>query len=224
MVWRVFKILLTVLFMQCVTVLSALALTPAIDYELWDKQAKYAERQLENGEVSESLRKQIAEWRSVLLTASEANKNAISTLEAQIEALGPVPDEGVEDPLADRRNELSLQLAELKAPSAKAREAFQRADGLIKKIDQTIRTEQASRLIHLGPSPLNVTAWTTALTDLNAFQRGLQRKSMQPLPHPVACNPQRSGRFTFHAYFAFAYFDCCGTHADRTIFKGDAGK
>ena len=176
MVWRVLKILLTVLFMQCVTVLSALAETPAIDYELWDKQAKYAERQLENGEVSESLRKQIAEWRSVLLTASEANKNAISTLEAQIEALGPVPDEGVEDPLADRRNELSLQLAELKAPSAKAREAFQRADGLIKKIDQTIRTEQASRLIHLGPSPLNVTAWTTALTDLNAFQRGLQRE------------------------------------------------
>ena len=43
MVWRVFKILLTVLFMQCVTVLSALAETPAIDYELWDKQAKYAD-------------------------------------------------------------------------------------------------------------------------------------------------------------------------------------
>lgn len=206
MVWRVFKILLTVLFMQCVSVLSALAETPAIDYELWDKQAKYAERQLENGEVSESLRKQIAEWRSVLLTASEANKNAISTLEAQIEALGPVPDEGVEDPLADRRNELSLQLAELKAPSAKAREAFQRADGLIKKIDQTIRTEQASRLIHLGPSPLNVTAWTTALTDLNAFQRGLQREVNAAFATPSSVQSLKIRPLHFSRVFCFRLF------------------
>ena len=32
-----------------------------IDYELWAKQAKHVERQLENKNVSESLRKQVAE-------------------------------------------------------------------------------------------------------------------------------------------------------------------
>ena len=147
-----------------------------VDYYLWTKQAKHVERQLEKGNVSESLRKQVADWRTVFEQASEVNKTSIATVMSQIEALGPLPDDGTVDTLNDRREALAADLYRLKAPVAKALEAFKKADGLIKEIDQTIRAKQASALVHLGKSPLNFRAWPNAWSDLQRFNSSLVRE------------------------------------------------
>ena len=157
----------------------ASAQTAEIDYNLWAKQSQYVERQLENDNVSESLRKQAANWRVLFQRASEANKTPIATVLSQIEALGPVPEDGTADPLADRRKELAEELTRLKAPAAKALEAFKKADGLIREIDQKIRAEQASALVHLGKSPLNLLAWPTAFRDMSDFHKALLREVLR---------------------------------------------
>ena len=164
----------------CVILLAsahfASAQTVEIDHDLWAKQSQYVERQIENDNVSESLRKQVADWRFLFQSASEVNKAPISTVLSQIEALGPLPKDDTADPLADRRKELSEELSRLKAPAAKALEALKKADGLIREIDQKIRAEQASALVHLGKSPLNLRAWPTAFRDLSSFHVALVRE------------------------------------------------
>ena len=147
-----------------------------IDYDLWSKQARHAERQIEKDQVSESLRKQVAHWRNLFQGASEVDKPRIATVQSQIEALGAPPEDGAIDPLAERRSELAAELAVLVSPAAKALEAFQKSDGLIREIDQKIRSEQASALVHLTKSPMTISAWPTALSDLAAFHRALQRE------------------------------------------------
>lgn len=150
--------------------------TSDIDYDLWNKQAQHAERQLETDQVSESLRKQVADWRDLFQSASEVDKPRIGTVQSQIEALGAPPEDGAVDPLAERRSELVSELAMLTSPAAKALEAFQKADGLIREIDQKIRAEQASALIHLTNSPMTITAWPIAISDFTAFHRSLKRE------------------------------------------------
>ena len=171
---KLFVTILYVLAFSFAHIVSAQ--TTEIDYDLWLKQSQHVERQLENDDVSESLRKQVADWRVLFQSASEANKTPIATVLSQIEALGPLPDEGTEDPLADRRKELSEELSRLKAPAAKALEAFKKADGLIREIDQKIRAEQASALVHLGKSPIYFLAWPAALRDIHNFHSALLRE------------------------------------------------
>ena len=91
----------------------ASAQTVEIDYDLWAKHSQYVERQIENDNVSESLRKQVADWRFLFQSASEVNKAPISTVLSQIEALGPLPEDDTADPLADRRKELFEELLDL---------------------------------------------------------------------------------------------------------------
>ena len=171
---KLFVAILYVLAFSFAHIVSAQ--TTEIDYELWLKQSQHVERQLENDDVSESLRKQVADWRVLFQSASEANKTPIATVLSQIEALGPLPEDGTEDPLADRRKELSEELSRLKAPAAKALEAFKKADGLIREIDQKIRAEQASALVHLGKSPLYFLAWPATLRDIHNFHLALLRE------------------------------------------------
>lgn len=171
---KLFVAILYVLAFSFAHIVSAQ--TTEIDYELWLKQSQHVERQLENDDVSESLRKQVADWRVLFQSASEANKTPIATVLSQIEALGPLPEDGTEDPLADRRKELSEELSRLKAPAAKALEAFKKADGLIREIDQEIRAEQASALVHLGKSPLYFLAWPAAFRDIHNFHSALLRE------------------------------------------------
>ena len=159
-----------------VSVHFAYAQAVDINYDLWATQSQYVERKIENNNVSESLRKQVADWRVLFQSASEVNKTPISTVLSQIKALGPLPEDGTADPLADRRRELSEELSRLKAPAAKALEAFKKADGLIREIDQKIRAEQASALVHFGKSPLNLRAWPMAFRDISSFHIALARE------------------------------------------------
>ncbi len=140
----------------------------AIDYDAWEAVAQRAEEALAAGRAStaalEDLRGEIVTWRERLLAAQDVNAARIETLRRQIDALGPVPEEGATEAeeIADRRRSLNEQLAQAQAPVRAAEEAFRRADGIVRQIDALIRLRQTDELLSLGPSPANPALWPGA--------------------------------------------------------------
>ena len=169
-----------------------------LDYEAWEGVASRAETALQEARASndafEVLRADVVDWRSQFQAAQSANEQRIATLQAQIDALGPVPEEGGEEPeeLASRRAELNDQMAELQAPARRADEAFQRADGLVREIDTLIRARQAEELTRLGPSPLNPAHWPSALSEISATVIAYQQELRDNWANPVIRQSARS--------------------------------
>ena len=144
------------------------------DYTAWESFANTAEAMIELEQVSderfESLRSELAGWRQVFQDAQDDNASQIQTLEAQIEALGPVPEDGSETPeVSEQRAALTQQLAEERAPVVRAQTAYSRADSMISEIDTIIRERQADALLAFGPSPINPVHWPLALADLQSM-------------------------------------------------------
>jgi small-conductance mechanosensitive channel len=176
-----------------------LALAPAMaqepeapDYPAFAGDAQSAEALLEQEatpvEELEALRARLAAWRDRLLAAQETNGARIQTLQSQIDALGPAPEEGEteEDPIATRRAELNEQLSVLMAPGRQAEEAYTRANGLIAEIDAEIRERQTSALLELGPLPLNPAHWPRALEDLTLSVTASGAELLQAVADPEA--------------------------------------
>lgn len=135
------------------------------DYGRWESVAKRAANSIEAKRASttafESLREQLAEWRSVFAEAQSINSNAIGTLEAQLKALGPAPAEGEEAPgITQQRKALQDQLAAERAPVKEAELAYSKADEMIKSVDRIIRDRQTEELLARGPSPINPVNWS----------------------------------------------------------------
>lgn len=145
-------------------------------YENWNKDAARAEAVLGNAEASdaalEALRSQIVDWRQTFLDAQSQDMARVGILEDQLNALAPVPDSGA-DPLADRRAALSEQLNEARAPLLRAKEAYSRASGLIREIDQIISARRTNALLELGPTPLVPSKWVAAMTEVVGVITGL---------------------------------------------------
>ncbi|WP_238987372.1 DUF3772 domain-containing protein [Roseovarius dicentrarchi] len=148
------------------------------DFSRWETIGERAISAIENQRAStsafESLRDQLAEWRSVFSAAQGVNSNAIATLDAQLKALGPVPAEGEpeeSDEIAAQRKELNKQLAELRAPVKRAELAYSKADELIKSIDRIVRERSTEELLERGPSPLNPVNWSAGVNAIaDAFE------------------------------------------------------
>ena len=84
------------------------------DYSTWQDTATRAEDAIETGRASnvalEELRAEIVGWREAFLSAQSTNGTRLSTLRTQIEALGPVPENGEEsEEIAARRAELGAE-------------------------------------------------------------------------------------------------------------------
>lgn len=145
-------------------------------YENWNKDATRAEAVVENAEASdaalEALRSQIVDWRQTFLDAQSQDIARVSILEDQLNSLAPPPETG-EDPLADRRAALSAQLNAARAPLLRAEEAYSRASGLIREIDQIISARRTNALLELGPTPLAPSKWLTATTEVIGVFSGL---------------------------------------------------
>jgi small-conductance mechanosensitive channel len=154
----------------------------AIDYQTWEAEAARAENLLEAGTAStaffENLRATLVEWRSRFLAAETANSARIETIRAQIEALGPPPEEGATEPdgIAERREDLNDQLARAQEPQLNAAAAFTRADGLINEIDALLRERQQQQLLQLDPSPANPVNWPAAIVALRDVSIAVERQ------------------------------------------------
>lgn len=132
-----------------------------IDYEAWEEAASSAEALIDGSVASTSMlearRAELSEWRARFLEADARNEERIATIRSQIEALGAAPEEGETEPdtIAARRATLAEALREAQAPSLRASEAFNRANGLIAEIDAIVVERQTEELLELAPTPLN---------------------------------------------------------------------
>ncbi|WP_417838489.1 DUF3772 domain-containing protein [Tritonibacter scottomollicae] len=140
-------------------------------YESWQRTADRAERVLDAKRASngalEALRVELTGYRQQFLDAGNQNGDRLKTLRAQIEALGPVPEEGKSEPenIAKLREELQSQLATLTAPQVLADLGYSRAQGLITEIDKLIRERATRTLLERVPMPLNPENWPAAVLD-----------------------------------------------------------
>ena len=144
------------------------AAQPLPNFERFDSFAGSVETSIENDRLPdegfESLRDALVKWREEFRAARDANAVQIEALEAQIDALGPAPADGEEEPasVASRRAALQDTLQEAMAPRISAEEAFARAEALIRQIDSTLRSRQTDALFELSRTPLDPTLWAGA--------------------------------------------------------------
>ncbi|MEM0949019.1 MAG: DUF3772 domain-containing protein [Pseudomonadota bacterium] len=149
--------------------------------EAWGPLADGVELLVDNPDTPtarlEGLREELVGWRTFLLNAQDVNARRVSTIQAQLQGLGPAPDAGAgeaePDAIANRRLVLTQELSEAQAPGLQAAESFREADGLISEIDSLIRARQTEALLEVGPSPIFPRNWDLALDGLVTYGRSL---------------------------------------------------
>ena len=144
----------------------------------WERTARRAEEAIEAGRAStaafEELRSQLVTWRVGFLNAQSTNQNSIKTLQGQITALGPKPENSEEAPeIVAQRIDLDRQMALLLAPAKTAEVAYSRADGLIRSVDGIIRARQTDALLERSPSPLIPLYWSKGLDAIKQSMRNI---------------------------------------------------
>ena len=141
------------------------------NYEAWKTIVSRAEAVLLAGRASEKsleiLRDEIGDWRSNFKSLISINSDRISLVQSQLNALPAPPDDGVEDPLKGRRNELKTLLNDMKMPGLRANDAFIQADTLISEIDLLLRTRQTDALLTSDESPLRPSIWAQSIAQLS---------------------------------------------------------
>ena len=171
---RVFRVCL-ILWITLVSPSFAQGVAPEA-YDSWNKDATRAEAVVETAEASdaalEALRSQIVDWRQTFLDAQSQDIARVAILEDHLNALAPIPETGA-DPLADRRAALREQLNAARAPLLRAEEAYSRASGVIREIDQIISARRTNALLELGPTPLAPSKWVRATTEVVGVISGL---------------------------------------------------
>lgn len=144
---------------------------PFPDFDAWRRVAQRGERMTEVDVASlfafRRLRADLVSWRDTFLDEINRNSERVDTVTQQLAALGPAPEDGVEDAaITARRSELTDLQLRLTSPSRMAQEAYARADGLIREVDSLIRNRETARLMEPGPTPLNPAGWPAAVTAL----------------------------------------------------------
>ena len=132
-------------------------------YKTWENTVSRAESVLIAGRASEKsleiLRDEINNWRSSFNSKTGLNSDRISLIQTQFNALPSAPDDGSNDPLKIRRDDLKTLLNELKVPGLRANDAFIQADTLISEIDLLLRARQTDALLTNVESPLRPSIW-----------------------------------------------------------------
>lgn len=142
----------------------------------WSSSASRAEEILEANLASTSalevLLGELSEQRAQAAELEAASREKINPLRAQLLALGEPPAEGSApeaDEVSARRSDLNRQISEATVPLLVAQAAYKRADGLIKRINEIIRSRFQEKLVALGPTPLNPVLWPDAISSLTDY-------------------------------------------------------
>ena len=143
----------------------------AVAEESFEKLAQRAENLAALGDASlfavGRLRSELVVWRDKFIKDATVNAGRIATVDAQIAALGPVPESGEEPAaVAARRAELVLQRQNLRAPRLLAQEAHARANGIIGEFDAIALQRETAELSVRSPSPMNPTNLVLAVVTL----------------------------------------------------------
>ena len=155
-------------------------------FATWEKDAQGLEARLQNEEVTTEA---LAEFRAALdpqrisaRALADQAKAQLAPLIAQLEALGPAPEEGAtEDPaVALERSELNKRIASLRAVVSKADLAYTRADRLIASATEAQRARFTDRLLQHGPAPVDPRHWLTAGRSLAAVARDAVAEATTP--------------------------------------------
>jgi small-conductance mechanosensitive channel len=164
---------------------------PAPEFARWLSTVDRAEDTIARGQASdaafETLRRELVDWRSQFQTGRSVNETRIRTVQAEIAALGPPPAEGVTEApaVAQLRTTLNDRLEELLAPVLEADVAFNRADALIREIDQILRQRQATELIEREASPVWPATWRSAWRDVSRALASLRNEVRAVLTSPA---------------------------------------
>lgn len=122
------------------------------------------------------LRARLSAQRTEALDAQSKLKSRVETLEAELNALGPAPAEGEEEPveIAELRAQLNERIATARVPFLEAQAAYERADGLIGEIDVLVRARLSQQLTNLEPTPVNPNNWPAAFTAIAGFSDSIR--------------------------------------------------
>ncbi len=162
------------------------------NFERFESFANSVATSIENNRLSEAgfegLRDALVGWRTDFQEAQGVNSVQIEGLEAQIEALGPLPLEGETEPaaVATRREALDTALQEALAPRIVADEGFARADALIGRIDATLRSRQTDALFELSRTPLDPILWGSALSAVAVVNSQVQSEIAENLENSTS--------------------------------------
>ncbi|TCL09514.1 small-conductance mechanosensitive channel [Shimia isoporae] len=152
------------------SVTAGFAQTSPPDYEEWNRVVQRAGEAIDNNRASEAamdaLRNQLDLWRDVFGEESSKSRVSVSTIQAQLQSLGPVPEGGDPEDVAAERDTLEKQLAFARAPARRAELAQAEASELIRAIDVLMRDRQTQLLIEPGPIPVNPAIWLPAWKDV----------------------------------------------------------
>ncbi len=165
--------------------------TPAMA-DTWAATATRAEGVLADKLAStpalENLRADLATQRAEAEAVEGEAAKKVEALQAQLDALGPAPEDGTPEApeLASRRAELEDQILQARVPLAVAQEAYQRLDGLITEINLLIRDRFSRQLVERGPVPVNPALWGPALGDVSNYATRLWAEVQSTLDNPAS--------------------------------------
>ncbi|MTI05978.1 mechanosensitive ion channel family protein [Roseibium denhamense] len=186
-------------------------LLPAPAEDLFTRATNALEQGIVSVRTLELLRGQLVDVRDQ--NAAVVNRGSVKAdaLQAQLNALGPVPQDGQKeaDDVAARRVELVNAVADANAPVVRAREIQFRAAALIHEVDRQIRSRGFDQMLERYPSPVFPSTWVEGLSQIQQFHRRLVRDVESQLARPSVSKslgqtvPLSIGLFVFGLAFIF---------------------
>jgi small-conductance mechanosensitive channel len=150
-------------------------------YGDWEVFSRSAKNQVANGteetEAYDELRARLVVWRDLFLDNEDLNASRVSTLNAQLLALGAAPngteESGEVSDVAEiirlRRAALEKERAILNVPSLASSEAYQLATGLIREIDRIVASRTKTEFLKPTTPPVLPAYWAEAAEYLYGF-------------------------------------------------------
>lgn len=193
----------TAFSMLCIVLLAALCFggpSPAYaqaapevqaEWDVWAKEAAAARALIETGEPTSEdlsrLRSQAEAQRTAAKALADKATADITRLEAEVNALGPPPEDGAapEAPEAiELRKTTSAKLAEAKAQLGRAQQVSTRANTLVNDITALGQQRFLNRLETRGPTPIDPTNWALALADVASGVRDVSVEASASFSSP----------------------------------------